>query len=831
MLCKPWRVGTPDAEAGYALRCLGGERGLTMSALIQDARYGLRMLAKHPGFTAVAVLTLALGIGANTTIFTAVNAILLRPLPYPQPDRLVEILEAARQESPNVVAYPDFLDWQQQATVFEAMAAYQLADFNLTGADEPERVPGLRITANFFRTLGVKPALGRDFLAEEDEPGGSAVLLLSHRLWERRFGADPAVVGRTVPVNGRGHVVVGVLPPGVVAYEKAQAFVPLGPAKPSLMDRGTRNALWVKGRLKPGVTRAQAQAELDVLGQRLEQQYPETNTSRRAVIASPRHPEMEQTIQAILFMLSGAAGFVLLIACGNLASLLLARGAGRTREMAVRLALGASRARVIRQLLVESALLALAGGASGLCLGVWGCQGLSAMLPQIEQITLGGLTLDGRVFGFTLVVSMVTSLLFGLAPALRASKPDVHEMLKEGTTRSSPGLPRQRLQKALVVVQVALASVLLVGGGLLLQSLYRLMTHDPGFDPRHVLTAKLHRGGAASADPERETAFWRELFTRLENLPGVVSVAAAFPMPLEPGSWTCPLFVEGQPLPAPGQEAITDVFSVSSDYFRTLGTGLLNGRFFSPEEGAQSAKVALINRTLAERHWPGESPLGKRFRVFPLEIPDPWRTVVGVVADFRLHAMDERPKPAVYLPSMSGAGLILRTESDPLSLLAAVRQQVRDLDPDQPLYDCRSLEQCMAESVVGQRATCWLLGIFAGIALTLAAVGIYGLISYSVAQRTHEIGVRMALGAEQARVTRQVVGGSLKLVLWGVLVGLGAAAGLTGVLTSLLYEIRPLDPATFAAVFAVLLGVAVLASYLPARRAAQVDPVVALRCE
>jgi putative ABC transport system permease protein len=798
---------------------------------MNDLRFALRQLRQSPGFTAVAVLTLALGIGANTTIFTAVNAILLRPLPYPQPDRLVHILEAARQESPNVVAYPDFLDWQQQTKVFADMAAYQLATFNLTGADEPERVPGLRTTANFFRTLGVKPALGRDFLPEEDEPGGSAVLLLTHRLWERRFGADPAVIGRTVPLNGRGHVVVGVLPPGVVAYEQAQAFVPLGPQKPRLMSRGLRDALFVKGRLKPGVTRAQAQAELDVIAQRLEQQYPDTNTSRRAVISSPRHGEDEQDIKTTLLILSGAAGFVLLIGCSNLASLQLARGAGRTREMAVRLALGAGRMRLIRQLLVESALLALAGGAVGLWLGVWACRGLSAMLPQIEQITLGGFTLGARVFGFALIVSGVTALLFGLTPALRASKPDVHEMLKEGTTRSSAGLPRQRLQRVFVAVQVALTSVLLVGGGLLLQSLYRLMTKDPGFNPRHVLTVKLHRGGVGTADRERESAFWRELFTRLQNLPGVVSVAAAFPMPLEPSSWTCPFFVEGQPLPARGQEPITDVFSVSSDYFRTLGTGLREGRFFSPEEGAQSAKVALINQTLAARHWPGESPVGKRFRVFPLETPDPWRTVVGVVEDFRLHALDERPKPAVYLPSMSGNVLILRTESDPLSLLAAVRRQVRDLDPNQPLYDCKSLEQCMADSVVAQRVTCWLLGIFAGVALALAGVGIYGLISYSVAQRTHEIGVRMALGAEQAQVIRQIVGGSMKLVLMGVAAGLAAAGGLTGFLTALLYEVRPTDPATFAAVFGVLLGVALLASYVPARRAAKVDPVVALRCE
>jgi putative ABC transport system permease protein len=798
---------------------------------MNDLRFAFRQLRKSPGFTAVVVLTLALGIGANTTMFTAVNAILLRPLPYPQPDRLVGILEATRQESASVVAYPDFLDWQQQNQVFAEMAAYQLAAFNLTGADEPERVPGLRITANFFRTLGVKPALGRDFLAEEDQPGGRTVLLLSHRLWQRRFGADPAVVGRTVPLDGRGHVVVGVLPPRVVAYEEAQAFVPLGPQKPRLMSRGLRNALFVKGRLKPGVTRAQAQAELDVIARRLEQQYPETNTSRRAVIAGPRHPENEQMTQTILFMLSGAAGFVLLITCSNLASLLLARGAGRTREMAVRLALGASRTRLIRQLLVESALLALAGGAAGLCLGVWGCRGLSAMLPQIEQVALGGFTLDGRVLGFTLVVSLVTALLFGLAPALRASKPDVHETLKEGTTRSSPSLPRQRLQRVLVVVQVALASVLLVGGGLLLQSFYRLLTRDPGFNPRHVLTVKLHRGGAGTADPERESAFWRELFTRLQNLPGVVSVAAAFPMPLDPSSRTHPLFVEGQPLPAPGQEAITDVFSVSADYFRTLGAGLLEGRFFSPEEGTQSAKVALINRTLAERHWPGASPVGKRLRVFPLETPDPWLTVVGVVEGIRLHALDEVPKPAVYLPSTSGAGLILRTESDPLSLLAAVRQQVRDLDPNQPLYDCKSLEQCMADSAVAQRVTCWLLGVFAGIALALAGVGIYGLISYSVAQRTHEIGVRMALGAEQAQVIRQVVGGSMKLALVGVAAGLAAAGGLTGFLSALLYEVRPMDPATFGAVFGVLLGVALLASYLPARRAAKVDPLVALRCE
>ena len=805
---------------------------------MNDLRFAFRQLRNKPGFTAVAVLTLALGIGANTTMFTALNAVLLRPLPYPQPDRLVTILEATRQESPSVVAYPDFLDWQQQSQAFAEMAAYQLAAFNLTGADEPERVSGMRITANLFRTLGVKPALGRDFLAEEDEPGGRAVLLLSHRLWQRRFGADPAVVGRTVSLDGRGHVVVGVLPPHSVAFDlaseedqEAQAFVPLGPQKPRLMSRGLRNALFAKGRLKPGVTRAQAQAELDVIAQRLEQQYPETNAGRRAVISSPRLGEIEQEIQPIFLMLMGAAGCVLLIACGNLASLLLARGTRRTKEMAVRLALGASRARVLRQLLVESVVLALAGCGAGLCVGLWACRGLQAMLPQIGQIALGGLTFDGRVFGFTLGVSLVTALLFGLAPALRASKPDLHETLKEGTTRSSPGLPRQRLQKALVVVQVALASVLLVGSGLLLQSLYRLMTSDPGFDPRHVLTVRLHRDGSRLAEPQRESAFWEDLLRRLQDLPGVVSVATAFPMPLDPSSRTHPLYIEGEPLPTPGQEPITDFFSVSSDYFRTLGTAVLSGRVFSPEEGAQSAKVAIINRTLAERYWPGTSPLGKRLRIFPLEAPDPWLTVVGVVADFRLHALDERPRLAVYLPALSGAGLILRTESSPLSMLAVVRQQVRSLDNDQPLYDCRSLEQCMRESVVGRRATTWLLGAFAGIALALAAVGIYGLIAYSVAQRTHEIGVRMALGARQLQVTRQVVGGSLKLALWGVAAGLAAACGVTGLLASLLYEVRPLDPATFAAVSGVLLGVALLASYLPARRAARVDPVVALRCE
>ncbi len=802
-----------------------------MITLIQDVRYGLRMLARSPGFTAVAVLTLALGIGANTTMFTAVNAILLRPLPYPQPDRLVAILEASRQRSASVVAYPDFLDWQRQNTVFAEMAAYQLASFNLTGADEPERVPGLRITANFFRTLGVKPALGRDLLAEEDEPGGRAVILLSHRLWQRRFGADPAVVGRTVSLDGRGHVVVGVLPPGVVAYDEAEAFVPLGPNKPRLMSRGLRDALFVKARLKPGVTRTQAQAELDVIAQRLEQQHPDTNTGRRAVISSPRLGENEQTVQAMLSLLTGAAGFVLLIACGNLASLLLARGAGRTKEMAVRVALGASRARVIRQLLVENALLALAGGGAGLCVGMWGCRGLEAMLPQIEEIALGGLTLDGRVLGFTLAVSLVTALLFGLAPALRASKPDLHATLKEAATRSSPGLPRQRLQKALVIGQVALASVLLVGSGLLLQSLHRLITSDPGFNPRHVLTVRLHRDGSRLAEPQRESVFWQELFARLQSLPGVVSVATAFPMPLDASSRTHPLFIEGQPLPAPGQEAITDVFSVSADYFRTLGTGLLGGRVFSPEEGIHAAKVAVINRTLAERHWPGASPLGKRLRVFPLETPDPWLTVVGVVADFRLHALDEAPKLAVYLPAMSGAGLIIRTESSPLSMVAAVRQQVRDLDHDQPLHDIKSLEQCMAESVLDQRVSAWLLGTFAGIALALAAIGIYGLIACSVTQRTHEIGVRMALGAGRRQVTRQIVGGSLKLVLTGVAAGLAAACGLTRFLTSLLYEVRPIDPVTLVAVAGVLLGVAALASYLPARRAAKVDPVAALRCE
>jgi putative ABC transport system permease protein len=592
------------------------------------------------------------------------------------------------------------------------------------------------------------------------------------------------------------------------------------------MSRGTRNALFVKGRLKPGVTRAQAQADLDVIAQRLEQQYPESNTGRRAVVSSPRRDEYAQ---AGLLTLTGAAGFVLLIACGNLASLLLARGARRCKEIAMRLALGASRARVIQQLLVESVLVALAGGAAGLWLGTWGCRGLHALVPQVEQVALSGFTLDGRVLGFTLALSLVTALLFGLAPALRASKLDLQETLKEGTARSGAGLPRHRLQNTLVVVQVALASALLVGGGLLVQSLHRLITQDPGFNPRQVLTVKLHRGGAKPAAPEREAAFWEELFTRLQSLPGLVSVATAFPMPLDPSSWTARLYVEGRPLPAPGQEPSTDVFSVSPDYFRTLGIGVLRGRVFSPEEGRQAAKVAIINRTLAQQHWPGADPVGQRLCFGSLERPDPWLTVVGVVADIRLHSLDEPPKPALYLPANGGAGLVIRTETSPLSMVAAVRKQVRELDKDQPLYDCKSLEQCMAEAVVDKRATAWLLGSFAAIALVLASVGIYGLVSYSVAQRTHEIGVRMALGAQRRQLTRHVVGGGLKLVLVGLAAGLLTACGLTRFLTSLLYGVRPIDPATFAAVSGVLLAVALLACWLPARRAARVDPMVALR--
>lgn len=798
---------------------------------MNDFRFAIRDLRKNPGFTAAAVFTLALAIGANTTMFTALNAVLLRPLPYPQADRLVELREATRHGNASVVAYPDFLDWQQQNTVFAQMAAYQLAAFNLTGTDDPERVPGLRITADFFRTLGVKPALGRDFVAEEDEPGGPTVLLLSHRLWQRRFGADPSVVGRTVLLEGRRHVVVGVLPPGVVAYAQAEVFVPLGSMKQRLMSRGLRNALFVTGRLKPGVTRAQAQTEMDVIAQRLARQYPETNTGRRAVIVGSRLEENEPAIRLILFLLTGAAGFVLLIASGNLASLLLARGASRTKEMAIRAALGASRARLMRQLLVESLLLSLIGGGAGLWVAIWGCRGLTAMVPQIEEVALGGFTVDGRVLGFTLAVSILTALLFGLAPALRATNQDLQESLKEGAMHSGPGLPRPRLQRALVVGQVALASVLLVGAGLLLQSLYRLMTVDPGFDPRHVLTVRIHRDGAKPPDSQREVAFWTDLLARLRDLPGVVSVATAFPMPLDSSSRTHPLFIEGQPIPAPGEEPIVDVLSVSDDYFRTLGTELLRGRSFSPDEGARSAKVAIVSQTLAERHWLGADPLGRRLRVVPLETEEPWLEVVGVVADVRLHSLDERVRAAVYLPAVSGAGVILRTESNPTDLVAAVRQQVRYLDGNQPLYGFRTLEQCMIESVLAERVTCWLLGIFAGIALVLAAGGIYGLIAYSVAQRTHEIGVRMALGAKHRQVIRYILGGSLKVVLLGVAVGLAAAAGLTGLLTRLLYGVRPMDPATFASGFGLLVGIAMLASYLPARRAAKVDPVVALRCE
>ena len=818
-------------------------RWLWWDHLVQDLRYGLRTLAKNPGFTAVAVLTLALGIGANTAIFSVVNALLLRPLPFPAPDQLVRVVSVRlRENAPDNASYPDFADWRAQNHVFERMAAFHIDSFTLTGQGEAAHIPGAVVSAELFSLLGVRPALGRAFLPEEDKLGaadGGLVVILSHRLWQERFGADPGIVGRTIELDNRSFTVVGVMPAGFqfpiqagpIDFWTTVAVEFIAPTgfHPMAEQRGA-HYLDVIARLKPHVSQAQAQAEMRTIVNALNKQYPEN--APRGVRIVPELDQLVGDVRPALLVLLAAVGCVLLIGCANVANLLLARATARQKEMAVRGALGAGRGRIIRQLLTESLLLASLGGTLGTALGLWGIHSVVCLVPQgIPR--LADIHLDGSVLVFTILLSLLTGILFGLAPALQVSRPNVIESLKEGGRGLADSLPRSRMRSFLVVSDVAVAVVLLVGAGLLIQSFWRLRRVDLGFNPHRLLTFKIDLPYTRYSGVH-QTRFFQQAVVRLNRLPGVRSASAVLPLPLDGDEIDTSFDIEGRPV-ASADQPRTNYSWTEPGYFRTLGIPLLRGRDFTEREDLKATPVVIINETLARSFFPHRDPIGLRIKpgISNGYKESPMREIVGVVGDVKLNGLTAQAGPQVYVPlAQSPLGsmiVVVRTEVDPLSVAPTVRREVAAMDKDLPIYGVRTLDQYFAQSVAQSRFDSLLVGVFAALALALAAVGLYGVVSYSATQRTHEIGVRMALGAQKGDVIELVVGQGFKLSLIGVGIGITGALMLTRFLSSLLYGVRPTDPLTFIAVSMILTSVALMASYIPARRATKVDPMVALR--
>jgi predicted permease len=806
-----------------------------MQTLLQDLRYGARMLWKNPGFTLIAVLTLALGIGANTAIFSVVHALLLSPLPLHEPERLALLSDKGRAGMRMSISYPNYIDWRERAQSFEGMASVRSHPFNLTGVDKPAQLRGRMVNWNFFQLLGVQPQLGRLFAAEDDKYGAARTALLSHGLWQEKFGAEAGIIGRKVSLDGDTYEVIGVLPPGFEYFRADDVYVPLGLVAglkdgffAGFMARGVSYNLNVLARLKPGVTLQQADQEMAGISAQLEREYPEANKGRIAQ-AEALQDVMSESVSQSLWVLLLAVGFILLIACVNVANLLLVRAADRQKEMALRLALGAGRGRIVSQLLSESLLLALLGGAFGVLLGSWMLEGLLALAPgNIPQ--LGRVSLSNTVLLFTLGVSALTSVLCGLLPALQASRVDLHTTLKAGG-RLSAGAGRDATRKTLLVVEVSLALVLLVGAGLLVRSMGRALSVDLGFNPDHLLTMRVDLPEKAYDDARRQI-FHDECLTRVSALPGIRSAAITYALPIDGSQMNRGFSAVSK---AGSQRGGASYMPVSANYFEVMGIRLLKGRVFTAADTANSVRVVIVNETLAQRVWPGEDPTGQRLKWGSPESDWPWLEVVGVVADVKLNGVERDTPSQGYVPfSQHPTGLqwlVARTTGDPLQVAAAVERAIHAIDKDLPVVSIRSMEQLLSRSMAQRRLTLVLLVSFAALALVLAAVGIYGVISYSVRQRTHELGVRMALGAQTSDVLKMILAQGLKLTLFGVVIGLGAAFALTRWMETLLFHVRPTDPLTYTAIAVALTLVALFACYIPARRATKVDPMIALRCE
>jgi putative ABC transport system permease protein len=794
-------------------------------------RYGARMLWKKPGFTIVAIVTLALGIGANTTIFSFVNGILLRSLPYPQPDRLVVLDETAlkRGITSMSVSYPNFLDWREQNRVFEDIAAYGGSSLALTGSGEPEQLRGAEVSHGLFEILRVSPLMGRTITAEEDRPQNDDVVLIGYGLWQRRFGGDPALLGQKVLLNARPYTVIGIMPEGFRFPEVADYWVPL--ALTTQIYTRTDHGLSAIARLKDGVSIPQAAAEMADIAERIERQNPVTNEGLGVSVAS-LHDTLTGDYHRALMILLSVVGCVLLIACANVANLMLVRATTRQREMAIRVALGASRWRIVRQLLTESLLLSIAGGGLGLLLAVWGLDLLLAAIP-IKLPFWMKFGIDLRVLGFTLGVSLLTGLIFGVLPAIHASKTNLNETLKEGGR--GIGSSRQRSRSLFVVAEIALSLVLLAGAGLMMRSFLRLQHVNSGLNPAGVMTMRISLPRLRYAEAQQRSSYYRQLMERLRALPGVERAAAIHTLPLSGDWWGRSLTVEGFPVLSVGQAPSIQHNVVTPGYFSTLGIPLLEGRDFTDADTADGPKITIIDERLARQYWPNESPIGKRIRFGPPEDNEPWHTIVGVVGAVRHERLDAETRMSVYLTHaevpISGMFITVRGAAAPESLIAPVRQQIHELDPALPLTHVRTMDEVIAQAIWQPRLYTILFGVFAAVALLLAAVGLYGVMAYSVTVRTHEIGLRMALGAQTGAVLRLVAGQAIKLVLVGVTLGLIAALLLTRLMADLLFSTSTSDPLTFTAIAVLLMLVALAACYLPARRATKVDPMVALRYE
>jgi putative ABC transport system permease protein len=819
-----------------------------MTTLLQDLRFGARMLLKNPGFTLVAVVTLALGVGANTAIFSVVNAVLLRPFDFGEPGRVVALWEHVPAKGGRWrVAPANFLDWKQQNQVFEEVAAFSASTLNLTGEGEPAELSGSRVSEGYFGALGVRPALGRAFLPEEYEPGQGRVVILGQGLWRRRFGSDPNVLGKVVRLDGDAYTVVGVMPAGVyptwpstskISFDagRQEYLVPMSFA-PAWAGNRNSHVLGVVARLKDGVTLRRAQADIDLIARRLEEAYPANNAGAGALVV-PLADEVVGDVRPALLVLLGTVGLVLLVACANVASLLLAQLAARRKEVAIRAALGAGRARLVRQFLVEGALLSLAGGALGVLLAAWGVDLLLKVMPR-EVPRLDQVGVDARVLLFTLALSAFTSLVFGLVPALQASRADLRETLREAGRTAGAGPHRERLRRMLVVAQVASAVVLVVGAALLVKSFWRLRQVDPGFNPERVAVLSLSLPQSKYAGWQQISAFYSRLVERVEGLPGVRSATIAYDDPLT-SNWLDSFTVEGRPDPEPGQAPVECFRPVGHEYFRTVGIGLVRGRHFGEQDDPAHPGAAIINEAFARKYFPGEDPLGKRLltqtpaRMSGGPMPTAFE-IVGVVRDTKFKGLSAESSPAFYVPfrqfPLSNMVVMARVEGDPGAYAQPLRDAVWGLDRDQPAGAVTTLESIVAEDVAQPRFNMLLMGLFGGLALLLAATGVYGLLSYSVAQRTREMGVRLALGAQGRDIFRLTVKQGVAPALAGILLGLAAAFALTRFLSGLLYGTGADDLSTYAFVAALLTAVALLACYLPARRATKVDPMVALRYE
>jgi putative ABC transport system permease protein len=808
-----------------------------MDTLIQDIRYGARMLRKSPALSMVAVISLALGIGANTAIFSVINAILLESLPYDDPGGIVLVWgnTPAEGKDRNQVSATDVDDWRNQNSVFEDVTTYGSFRPVMTGNGEPERIPAMQVGDGYFKIMRGEPMLGRVFTPEEQQDGRDQVIVLSYGLWQQRFAGDPGIVGKTVLLSARPYTIVGVMPadfrplPSSLVDANAQYYRPV--AEPPDDEQRSARHLRAIARLKPGVSLDRAQAEMNLIAARLEQEHPTHNNGYGVRLATLTEDTVGD-LRAPLMLLLGAVAFVLLIACANVGNLLLARSASRQKEIAIRAALGAARARLVRQFITESLCLSVLGGAAGLLLALWGTSLIESIGSRVNPM-LGGVRIDIRVLGFTVIISLMTGIIFGLAPALQVSKPDLNESLKEGGRNSGAGASRSSLRSALVISEVAMALVLLICAGLLIKSVMRLRDVNPGFKAENLLTMNVSLPGAKYPKPATWVAFYNQVIERVEALPGVQSAAVTSVLPLSGNFDGRGLAVEDRPRPR-GEEISVDLYIVTPRYLRTMAIPLLRGREMGEQDTENQPLVALVNETMAKELWPGEDPVGKRIK-FPgsARNPQPWRTVVGVVSDVKQYGLDKKEPMQIYLSEAQYPGssmtLVVRASADPKNLVAAVKGEILAVDPDQAVYEINTMEQLLSDSISLRRFSMMLLMIFAAVAMILSAVGIYGVMSYSVTQRTHEIGIRLALGAARSDILKLVIGHGMALALIGIVIGTAASLGLTRLMASLLYGVGATDAAVFVLIPAILAGVALGACFAPARRAMKVDPGVALR--